>query len=98
MYEIKHGLRFVKAYSHEFTTFTKRRWIGQSLLDVFCKEFKAFSQDYYQKAITEGRITCNGKKVSPTAYKLKEGDKIKHSTVREETPIVAELPQILFED
>lgn len=28
LYELKHGLRFVKPYNHEFTTFVKRRWIG----------------------------------------------------------------------
>lgn len=98
LYELKHGLRFVKPYDHEFTTFVKRRWIGSSLLDVFCAEFKAYSQDYYTKAISEGRITCNGKIVSPTVYKLKEGDKIVHVTRREETPIVAEMPSVLYED
>jgi hypothetical protein len=28
IYEIKHNLRFVKSYSHEFVTFAKRRWVG----------------------------------------------------------------------
>ena len=70
LYVVKHGLRFIKPYDHEFTTFVKRRWIGKSLLDVFSAEFKAFSSDYYTRAITDGRITCNGKIVSPTVYKL----------------------------
>lgn len=98
IYEVKHGLRFVKAYTHEFTTFAKRRWVGKSLLDVFSAEFKAYSTSYYEEAIAKGMILCNGKIVSATAYKIKEGDKIIHNTSREETPIVADLPEVVFED
>ena len=98
IYEIKHNLRFVKSYSHEFVTFAKRRWVGQALLDVFSREFKAYSSQYYSKAIENGKIKCNGKIVSPTAYKIKEGDKIIHITTREETPVLADLPEIIFED
>lgn len=61
IYIVKDSLRFVKPYSHEFTTFAKRRWVGQSLLDVFSREFKAYSSDYYTKAIESGKIRCNGK-------------------------------------
>ena len=61
IYVVKDSLRFVKPYSHEFTTFAKRRWVGQSLLDVFSREFKAYSSDYYTKAIESGKIRCNGK-------------------------------------
>jgi RluA family pseudouridine synthase len=28
IYDIKNGVRFVIPYEFEFTTFTKRRWIG----------------------------------------------------------------------
>lgn len=90
--------RFVKPYNHEFTTFAKRRWVGQSLLEVFSREFKAFSTNYYTEAIQNGKIRVNGKQVCPNSYKLKEGDKIVHVTTREETPILADLPEILFEN
>lgn len=95
---MEHGLRFVRKYKHEFTTYAKRRWLGQSLLQIFSTEFKAYSQSYYHKAITEGRITVNKKVVNPDSYKLKEGDKIVHTTVREETPVNSELPTLLHED
>ena len=68
------------------------------MLEVFSREFKAFSSKYYYEAIQNGKIRVNGKQVSPDAYKLKEGDKIVHVTTREETPILAELPKILFEN
>lgn len=94
-YEIRDGLRFVKPYEHEFVAFVKRRWVGQTLIDVFSKEFKAFSKSYYTGAIGSSRITLNGKKVDLN-YKLKDGDKIVHKTVREETPILCDLPEIIF--
>lgn len=97
-YTINGLFRFVKPYNHEFTTFAKRRWVGQSLLEVFSREFKAFSTNYYTEAIKNGKIRVNGKQVCPNSYKLKEGDKIIHITTREETPILAELPEILFEN
>lgn len=97
MYELRDGLRFVKQYSHEFKTFAKRRWIGQKLLDVFKEEFKAFSPEYYTNAIIDGKITVNNKKVG-IEYRIKEGDKIIHKTVRHETPILSVLPKVVHED
>jgi len=91
-------LRFVKRYSHEFTTFAKRRWVGQTLLTVFSNEFKAFSSQYYKDAINDGRISVNKKTVNAEKYLLKEGDKIVHTTIREETPVIADLPVVLHED
>ena len=44
IYTFKNGLRLVHPYKHEFVTFTKRRWLGQSLLDVYTKEFVAHSK------------------------------------------------------
>ena len=96
-YEIRDGLRFVKPYKYEFKTFAKRRWIDKKLLDIFKVEFKAFSPTYYAEAITNGKVTVNGKKVS-IEYKIKEGDKIIHETVREETPVIATLPKLIYED
>ena len=97
IYEIKNGLRIVKPYDHVFNANTKRRWIGQTLISVFSSEFKAFSTDYYRKAIIEGRIKVNKKIVCPDKFTLKDGDKIEHRTRREETPIVSELPTVVHE-
>lgn len=87
----------MKAYKHDFKTFAKRRWIGVKLIDVFTTEFKAFSADYYHNAIEVGKITVNDKSV-PIEYRIREGDKIIHSTVREETPVLSDIPKVLFEN
>ena len=97
MYELRKGLRFVKQYSHEFKTFAKRRWIDKKLLDVFKLEFKAFSPQYYTEAIIVGKITVNGKIVD-IDYRIREGDKIIHTTMRHETPILDILPKVVHED
>jgi len=39
----------------------------------------------------------NGKKVA-CEYKIKDNDKIVHKTKRDETPVLAELPSIIYED
>jgi 23S rRNA-/tRNA-specific pseudouridylate synthase len=44
-----------------------------------------------------GKITINDKVVT-CEYKIKDGDRITHKTKREETPVLAELPTIVFED
>jgi RluA family pseudouridine synthase len=96
-YEIKNGLRFVAPYDYEFKAFAKRRWIGQTLLSVYKDEFMAFSQSYYTDAIGSGKITVNDLKVT-CDYKIKDGDRITHHTRREETPVLADLPQVVYED
>ena len=96
VYEIRDGLRFVKPYRHEFKTFAKRRWIDQKLIDVFKVEFKAFSPEYYTNAIIDGKITVNDKIVG-IDYKIREGDKIIHATVRHETPILSIQPKVVHE-
>ena len=94
-YHFKEGLRFVHPYSHSFTCHAKRRWIGQLLIDIYSDEFKAFSADYYAKAIEakecSGEITVNGKQVGLN-YRIKDGDYILHKTTREETPVYEALP------
>ena len=35
LYTFTDGLRFVKPYTHDFTCFAKRRWIGSLLIDIY---------------------------------------------------------------
>jgi hypothetical protein len=70
VYIKERGLRFVQSYSHEFVSYAKKRWIGQTIFDIYLKEFKAFSKKYYEEAIIGGRITVNNKKV-PLDYEIK---------------------------
>ena len=80
-------MRIVKEYPYDFVSFAKKRWIGKSLIDIYLKEFKAFSRVYYEEAIIEGRITVNGKKV-PLDFIIENGDKIVHTVTRRESPVL----------
>ena len=66
------------------------------LFDIFSTEFKAFSSNYYSDAIKSGMITVNGKKVG-LDYRLKDSDRIVHKTTRQETPVLSDLPAVVFE-
>jgi hypothetical protein len=41
------GLRKVYPYYFTFTTFTKGRWVGEKILDVFSREFRAHPAEEY---------------------------------------------------
>jgi tRNA pseudouridine synthase 9 len=47
IYLIQDGFRFVIPYEFVFRTYTKGRWVGKNIYDVFINEFKAYSQEYY---------------------------------------------------
>ena len=40
-------LRKVYPYYFTFTTFTKGRWVGEKILDVFAREFRAHPAEEY---------------------------------------------------
>ncbi|CAD8104915.1 unnamed protein product [Paramecium primaurelia] len=68
-----------------------------NLLDAMEKEFRAYTKEYYENAINEGKITINGVKVSPE-YKLEHGMQIEHATTRVEPPILDLPVDIVYED
>ena len=45
--ESETGLRKVYPYYFTFTTFTKGRWVGEKILDVFAREFRAHPVEEY---------------------------------------------------
>ena len=57
--------------------YAKRRMLNRELLEVFTKEFVKETREYYEKAITEGRIKVNKQIVDPS-YLLKDNDLIEH--------------------
>lgn len=67
------GLRKVYPYYFTFTTFTKGRWVGEKILDVFAREFRAHPAEEYERCIKAGTLTVNYEKV-PIDYKLKHND------------------------
>ena len=58
------GLRKVYPYYFTFTTFTKGRWVGEKILDVFAREFRAQPAEEYERCIKAGTLTVNQEKVS----------------------------------
>ncbi len=43
-------------YDYKFSTFTKRRWVGRPILDVFLEEFQSESPEYYVRAGSCGDV------------------------------------------
>lgn len=67
------GLRKVYPYYFTFTTFTKGRWVGEKILDVFAREFRAHPAAEYERCIRAGTLTVNYERVDPD-YRLKHND------------------------
>ncbi|KAK6619154.1 hypothetical protein RUM44_003536 [Polyplax serrata] len=66
-------LRKVYPYYFTFTTFTKGRWVGEKIIDVFAREFRAHPAEEYERCIKAGTLTVNYEKVD-IDYKLKHND------------------------
>ncbi|GKT34522.1 hypothetical protein ADUPG1_007862 [Aduncisulcus paluster] len=84
-----------KPYHHRFTVFTKRRWIGKTILDVFLEEFSMYSKEYYKNAILFGRIRVSGHKV-PTDYVFTTDNVLVSHLIHKHEPPATKLPSIIF--
>jgi 23S rRNA-/tRNA-specific pseudouridylate synthase len=80
-------IRTIEPYPYTFSTFCKARWIGRSVLDVYCSEFGSYPKSYYESAIRQGRIQVSSKQVD-LEYKLKGQDKLTHTVHRHEPSVV----------
>nr|XP_022916743.1 uncharacterized protein C18B11.02c-like isoform X2 [Onthophagus taurus] len=96
-YYIENGLRKVYPYYFTFTTFTKGRWVGERILDVFAREFRAHPAEEYERCIQAGTLTVNYEKV-PTDYKLKHNDLLANVVHRHETPVLANPIKLIHVD
>lgn len=85
-YWFENGLRKVRPYYFTFTTFTKGRWVGEKILDVFSREFRAHSSQHYSKCIELGTLTVNYQKVLPD-HRLKHNDLLANIVHRHEVPV-----------
>ncbi|VEN46444.1 unnamed protein product [Callosobruchus maculatus] len=88
-YYIENGLRKVYPYYFTFTTFTKGRWVGEKILDVFAREFRAHPAEEYERCIKAGTLTVNYEKV-PTDYRLKHNDLLANVVHRHEVPVTSQ--------
>ncbi|XP_050309149.1 pseudouridylate synthase RPUSD2-like isoform X2 [Anthonomus grandis grandis] len=96
-YYIENGLRKVYPYYFTFTTFTKGRWVGERILDVFAREFRAHPAEEYERCIQAGTLTVNYEKV-PTDYKLKHNDLLANVVHRHETPVLSNRIRLIYVD
>lgn len=67
-------------------TFVKKRWLGRTVLDVFVSEFKSQPQEYYERALADGRLTVCGERAAADRV-LKNGEWVTHLTHRHEPPV-----------
>ncbi|XP_075991937.1 pseudouridylate synthase RPUSD2-like isoform X2 [Anticarsia gemmatalis] len=96
-YYIENGLRKVYPYYFTFTTFTKGRWVGEKILDVFAREFRAHPAAEYERCIRAGTLTVNYERVDPD-YRLKHNDLLANVVHRHETPVLASPLRLIHVD
>ncbi|XP_050529421.1 pseudouridylate synthase RPUSD2-like [Daktulosphaira vitifoliae] len=96
-YYFENGLRKVYPYYYTFTTHTKGRWVGRTLLEVFGKEFRAHSTEEYEHHIQKGSLTINNEQVTPD-YVLQHNDLLSNTVHRHEVPVTKDPIDIIYLD
>nr|CAD7415476.1 unnamed protein product [Timema poppensis] len=96
-YYFENSLRKVYPYYFTFTTYTKGRWVGEKILDVFAREFRAHPAEEYERCIKTGMLTVNHEHVS-VDYKLKHNDLLSNTVHRHEVPVTSESITIVHLD
>ncbi|XP_070133860.1 pseudouridylate synthase RPUSD2 isoform X2 [Drosophila bipectinata] len=94
---MENGLRKVYPYYFTFTTFTKGRWVGEKILDIFSREFRAHPAEEYERCIQTGTLTVNFEKV-PIDYRLKHNDLLANIVHRHEVPVTSQPIKIVHMD
>ncbi|XP_070574843.1 pseudouridylate synthase RPUSD2-like [Ptychodera flava] len=93
-YYMDNGLRKVYPYYYTFSTHCKGRWVGITLHEVFRREFRSESPEYYAAAINSGMITVNGRKAS-LDYVMKNNDFMRSRVHRHEPPVTGKAINII---
>lgn len=88
--------REVPPYLYTYKANTKKRWIGECIVDVMEREFKRRSREYFDGAISSGAVKVNGLAVAPL-YRLRDGDLITHTIHRHEPSVPSGISKI-YED
>ncbi|KAJ2066547.1 DRAP deaminase [Coemansia sp. S2] len=83
------GLQRIHPYFFKFTTYAKGRWVGRTIYELFCSEFRDRTPAYYESAITQGIIEINNKKVEPSTI-VCNSDLITHYIHRHEPPVTTQ--------
>ncbi|ODV92857.1 hypothetical protein CANCADRAFT_22508 [Tortispora caseinolytica NRRL Y-17796] len=96
-YELDGPLRRVPPYYFTYLTHCKERWRNRTLLDIFSKEFRDRSEEYYRSTIEAGRVTINHSPASIDTL-VRNGDVISHRIHRHEPPITSRPIRIVSDD
>jgi 23S rRNA-/tRNA-specific pseudouridylate synthase len=88
-------IRTVEPYPYTFSTFTKSRWVGRTVLDVYRTEFGSYPESYYECAIAQGRILVSDQVVSAD-HVLKGNDVLTHTVHRHEPGVAVSLKEEPF--
>lgn len=96
-YYFENGLRKVYLYFFTFTTYTKGRWVGRTLFDVFGEEFRAHSTKEYEQHIENGFLTINNERVT-SDYVFKHNDLLANIVHRHEVPVTSDTIDIIHID
>ena len=70
-YVFRDGLRFTVPYMFDYFAHVKTRWQGTGLVDLFCREFKGRSREYYEAAVAAGRLRVEETSMSKRSGKRK---------------------------
>ena len=90
-------LRRVYPYYFTFTTFSKGRWVGETIYNIFSREFRAHSPEEYRRSIEAGSLTVNGNQVEPE-YVLQHNDMLANIVHRHEVPVTSDDIEIIHMD
>ena len=85
-------VRRITPYMYQFTSHAKARWIGRTLLDVYCTEFGRYPSSYYKAAITTGMIRVSGNIQTPD-YCIQSQDVLLHTVHRHEPLVRVSVPK-----
>lgn len=91
------SLRKVAPYWWNYSTSTKRRWVGRELLEVYTNEFRDRTKEYYLWAIHQGLCTVNGARASPR-HVFRMNDHLVNKVHLHEPPVTAEPIRIVHRD
>ena len=94
-YVFRDGLRCVEPYRYTFQVFSKPRWFGTLLVDVFCREF-GHAKSFIISQINRGLLTVNKKPVT-VDYKIRPRDSIENTVHRHEPPVIGQKVEIIAE-
>ena len=100
-YFFENNLRKVKPYFFTHHSFCKKRWIGQTPLQVLAKEYTIYGKNQIDDMVGMGRFMVNMKPLTMeqmNTYKIKDGDLFSSKVHRHEPPIAASKPEVIFED